>query len=160
VLRLIRDLLAFRPRGRGTDIGTALDYAGRMLRHKSILFVLSDFQVSVDGSPGLDTFRRTLKLVANRHDVVAVRMVDQAEESMPDAGLLVLTDPETGEEVVVDTGRPELRRRYDARSSAEEETLRTLFRRESVDQIEVRTDRSYVKPLMAFFRARERKLAR
>jgi uncharacterized protein (DUF58 family) len=187
VLRLIRDLLAFRPRGRGTDIATALDYAGRMLRHRAILFLLSDFQLrwpdsgeTADGiahelagsrdtdaggngaAPGADfvSFHRTLKLVSNRHDVVAVRMVDAAEEALPDAGLLVLRDPETGEEVVLDTRRTDLRRRYDARAHAEERILRTAFRRLAVDEIEVRTDASYVRPLLAFFRARERKLAR
>jgi uncharacterized protein (DUF58 family) len=171
VLRLIRDLLAFEPAGRGTDIATALDYAGRMLRHRAILFLLSDFQIhwpgqdgdsdgGDDGASGFAGFRRTLRLVANRHDVVAVRMVDAAEETLPDAGLLVLTDPETGQEVVLDTRRADVRRRYDARSEAEERTLRGLFRRLAVDKIEVRTDTSYVRPLLAFFRARERKLAR
>jgi uncharacterized protein (DUF58 family) len=187
VLRLIRDLLAFRPRGRGTDIATALDYAGRMLRHRAILFLLSDFQLRWhDAGEGMDdvaphtaglrpdgaagagqgsgadfaSFHRTLKLVSNRHDVVAVRMVDAAEEALPDAGLLVLRDPETGEEVVLDTRRVDLRRRYDARAEAEERILRTAFRRLAVDEIEVRTDASYVRPLLAFFRARERKLAR
>jgi uncharacterized protein (DUF58 family) len=181
VLRLIRDLLAFRPAGRGTDIAGALDYAGRMLPHRSILFVLSDFQVgppAVDGtgetgegdsrddSPEssapppadpFDLFARTLKLVSNRHDVVAVRMVDQAEEHLPDAGVLLLTDPETGQEVALDTGRLGLRKRYDDRSDAEERALRSVFRRLAVDEIEVRTDGSYVKPLMSFFRARERR---
>ena len=189
VLRLIRDLLAFRPTGRGTDIPGALDYAGRMLPHRSILFVLSDFQMpdatdeiveraegeraaptvereaatgdaAADSARGLSGLRRVLKLVSNRHDVVAVRMIDRTEEHLPDAGLLVLTDPETGEEVAVDTGRAETRRGYDARSRAEEQALRTMFRRLAVDEIEVRTDQSYVSPLLAFFRARERKLAR
>jgi uncharacterized protein (DUF58 family) len=169
VLRLIRDLLAFEPVGRGTDIAAALDYAGRMLGHRAILFLLSDFQLGWprdDSAPdgeedaGFDRFRRTLKLVARRHDVVAVRMVDSAEETLPDAGLLVLTDPETGQEVVLDTRRADVRRRYGARSAAEERTLRTLFLRLAVDEIEVRTDSSYVRPLLAFFRARERKLAR
>jgi uncharacterized protein (DUF58 family) len=169
VLRLIRDLLAFRPASRGTDIAAALDYAARMLRHRSILFLVSDYQVpyagddldgETNGDGGLAAFKRTLKLVSNRHDVVAVRLVDAIEETLPDAGLLVLRDPETGEEVVLDTRRSDLRRRYDARAHAEEQALRSFFRRIAVDEIEVRTDRSYVRPLLAFFRARERKLAR
>ena len=155
VLRLIRDLLAFRPSGRGTDIATALDYAGRMLPHRSILFLLSDFQMPEAADfPG---FSRTLKLVSNRHDVVAIRMIDAAEESLPNAGVLLLTDPETGREVAMDTGRASLREFYDARAGTEERELRGLFRRLAVDEIEVRTDQSYVKPLMAFFRARERR---
>ncbi|MGK7311376.1 MAG: DUF58 domain-containing protein [Candidatus Longimicrobiales bacterium M2_2A_002] len=158
VLRLIRDLLAFRPTGRGTDLADALDYAGRMLPHRSILFVLSDFLVPSE--PADDTFTafsRTLKLVSSRHDVVAIRLVDAVEETLPDAGLLVLTDPETGREVTVDTGRARVRDRYDARAGAADQAVRSLFRRLAVDEIEVRTDRSYVGPLMQFFRARERR---
>ena len=160
VLRLIRDLLAFRPLGRGTDIAAALDYAARMLSQRSILFVLSDFQLGPDDQPAFDGFRRVLKLAANRHDLVAVRMIDRAEEALPDAGLLLLTDPETGEEVAVDTGREDVRRRYGSRSDAEHAALRSLFRRLAVDEVEVRTDSSYVGPLLAFFRARERKRSR
>jgi uncharacterized protein (DUF58 family) len=157
VLRLIRDLLAFRPTGRGTDLASALDYAGRMLPHRSILFVLSDFLIPEDGGTSFAAFHRILKLVSNRHDVVAVRLVDTAEEALPDAGLLVLTDPETGREVAVDTSRAAVRSRYDGRSGAADEAVRTLFRRQAVDEIEVRTDGSYVGPLMQFFRARERR---
>ena len=160
VLRLIRDLLAFRPRGRGTDIGGALDYAARMLSHRSILFVLSDYQIGAGEGPEFEGFRRILKLAANRHDLVAIRMVDRAEEDLPDAGLLLLTDPETGEDVAVDTGRESFRRRYHARASAEEQLLRSMFRRLAIDEIEVRTDGSYVGPLLAFFRSRERKRSR
>jgi uncharacterized protein (DUF58 family) len=158
VLRLIRDLLVFQPARRGTDLAGALEYAARMLRQKSILFVLSDFQ-----APSEDAFaalQRTLRLVANRHDVVALRITDAAEHAIPDAGLLVLRDPETGDEVVLDTSSAATRRRYDARAQAEAAALRTLFRRLAVDEIEVRTDQSYVRPLLAFFQARERRLAR
>ncbi len=158
VLRLIRDLLAFRPAGRGTDIAAALDYAGRVLSQRAILFVLSDFQIGA-GEPdsGFAEFSRVLKLVSNRHDVVAIRMLDAAEESLPDVGLLLVTDPETGREVAIDTGRARLRKAYGERSGAEGRALQALFRRLAVDEIEVRTDQSYVKPLMAFFKARERR---
>lgn len=166
VLRLIRDLLAFRPTGRGTDIATALDYAGRMLPHRAILFLLSDFQIPVAddeddpqhaGPDPLDAFGRTLKLVSNRHDVIAVRMIDAAEEALPDAGVLMLIDPETGREVAIDTGRSAVRGTYRDRSGAENRALRGLFRRLAVDEIEVHTDESYVTPLMAFFRRREKR---
>ena len=158
VLRLIRDLLAFKPTGRGTDLADALDYAGRLLPHRSILFVLSDFLIpEADASGGFTAFSRTLKLVSNRHDVVAIRMVDDVEETLPDAGLLVVTDPETGREVAVNTGRAKVRDRYDARAGAADQAIRSLFRRLAVDEIEVRTDGSYVGPLMQFFKARERR---
>ncbi|HUG40661.1 MAG TPA: DUF58 domain-containing protein [Longimicrobiales bacterium] len=169
VLRLIRDLLAFRPVERGTDIAGAVDYAARMLSHKSVLFVLSDFQLGLppggegpasDAVSELDPLRRVLKLASKRHDLVAIRLLDRAEEALPDAGLLVFTDPDTGEEVAVDTGREALRHRYRGRMETEERALRSLFRRLAVDEIEVRTDASYIGPLLAFFRSRERKRSR
>jgi hypothetical protein len=171
VLRLIRDVLAFRPRGRGTDIAGALDYAGRMLPHRSILFMLSDFQVSPQ-EPGLGggggtaltaprtSLVRTLRLVSRRHDLVAIRVSDPADSVLPAAGLLVLRDPETGGEVVVDASRGELRNRYAQQVGVEERALQGVFRRLGIDEIDISTEGSYIGPLMAFFRARERKLRR
>ena len=173
VLRLIRDVLAFRPAGRGTDLGGALDFAARVLRHRGILFVLSDFHVpgelmdeagdeAAAGSAETSEhpFRRTLRLVSRRHDVVAIRITDPREEILPAAGLLHLRDPETGEEVWVDAGSPATRMRFQERMEAEAASLRRLFRRLRVDEVEVRTDQPYVGPLLDFFRRRERKLAR
>ncbi len=172
VLRLIRDVLAFRPQGRGTNIAAALDYAGRMLPHRSILFMLSDFQVSPE-EPGFNggdngavataprtSLARTLRLVSRRHDLVAIRVSDPADSVLPPAGLLVLRDPETGGEVVVDASRNELRERYARQVAAEERALRGVFRRLAIDEIDISTEHSYIGPLMAFFRARERKLHR
>lgn len=165
VLRLIRDVLAFRPAGRGTNMTAALDYAGRLLRHRSVIFVLSDFallyppDVTTD-SPAFAAWEKALKLVARRHDVVAVSVRDEIEETMPNVGVIMLADPETGQLVAVDTARTELRQRYHSFMSAERTAIRRVFRRNSVDEIEVGTAGSFVGPLLAFFRRRERKLAR
>lgn len=170
VLRLIRDVLAFDPVGTGTDLQGALDYAGRVLRDKSIVFVLSDFQVPWDPSPdaaasatavdagsGVD---HTLRLIARRHDLVAVTIGDAAEEALPDAGVLGLIDPESGEELVIDTGRAALRTQFSAEVAVWRDTIRGHFRRLGIDTIEVRTGESYINPLLGFFRQRERKLKR
>lgn len=154
VLRLIRDVLAFRPSGRGTDLGGAMEFAARVLPHKAIVFLLSDFDAPLAG------VERTLKLVSRRHDLVAVSILDAAEETLPNAGLVVLADPETGEEVAVDTGRRMLRDAYVALHERQREERRRLFRRLGVDEIEVRTGESYINPLLAFFRRRERMLKR
>ncbi len=177
-LRLIRDVLAFRPRSTGTDIDHALDYAGRVLRHRAIIFVLSDFlhpappaniaTAAPTGSGGANTsgfgvgtpFERTLRLIARRHDLVAITITDAAEEVLPDAGLLAVVDPETGQEWVADTGSPGLRTLYTRDAAAAREALRRLFRRLGVDEIEVRTDASYITPLLGFFRKRDRQLKR
>ena len=94
-LRVMRDLLAFEPEGRGTDLAGALEYAGRMLKHKAIIFVVSDFQ-SAD-------LEQPLKLLAQRHDVVAVTVDDPSEQHLPDIGLARFVDPETGYVLDVDT---------------------------------------------------------
>ena len=146
-LRLVRDLLVFEPVGKGTDLAAALDYTGKMLAHKSIIFVVSDFQ-----SPDLE---QPLKLLAQRHDVVAVTVDDPSEETLPDIGLARFVDPETGESLDVDTSDPDVRARF-AGAVAEELTLRRrMFRRLAIDEIPVRTDAGVVDPLIKFFRTRE-----
>jgi uncharacterized protein (DUF58 family) len=152
-LRLIRDVLAFRPAGRGTDLAGALDFAGRVLPHRAIVFVLSDFQLADEDDAAFD---RTLRVVSRRHDVVAVKISDPRELELPDAGLLRLRDPETGEIRVVDTGSREVRQRFRAASLAREAAMRRRFRRLGVDEIEVATDQPYAPPLLAFFERRAR----
>ncbi len=161
VLRLIRDVLAFQAQGKGTDLAGALDYAARLLRHRAVIFLLSDFALLYPPEQGPEsaTFARwekTLRLVSRRHDVVAVNVRDEAERSLQKLGLVVLRDPETGEEVAIDTDRADLRKRYEVFLGHERAALTRSFRRVGVDEIEVRTDGSFVGPLLAFFRRRER----
>jgi uncharacterized protein (DUF58 family) len=165
VLRIIRDVLAFRPTGMGTDMAAALDYAGRLLRHRAVIFVLSDFALlyppeSGPESPTFTAWEKALKLVAQRHDVVAVSVREEIESTVPNVGIVMLRDPETGQTVAVDTDKTELRHRYHTFMKQEREAIRRVFRRNSVDEIEVGTTGSFVFPLLAFFRRRERKLAR
>ncbi|MEE9134177.1 MAG: DUF58 domain-containing protein [Gemmatimonadota bacterium] len=151
-LRLIRDLLAFEPTGRGTDLSVALDYLGRILRHRAIVFLISDF---------LDTdFERSLKVLSRRHDLVAVTVSDPRERSLPDVGYLELIDAESDQRIVLDSGNRYVREQFEHLAGEDDMRLRRMLRRLSVDQIEIQTDRSYVLPLINFFRARERKLAR
>lgn len=159
-LRLIRDVLAFRPRSTGTDLAGALAYAGRVLRHRAIVFLLSDFlHPETEAEPAAD-FEKSLRLVARRHDLVAITITDVAEEILPDAGVLAVVDPETGRECVIDTGAPGLRALYSRDAAAARDALRRSFRRIGVDEIEVRTDASYINPLLGFFRKRDRQLQR
>lgn len=161
VLRLIRDVLAFRPAGKGTDLPAALNYAARLLPHRGILFVLSDFVPPPMAGPELlADWEKALRLVSRRHDVVAVDIVDVAELEMPDAGVLVVADPETDREYVIDTGDARARAEFLARVQAERGEVQRLFRRLGIDEIRVRTDAPFVGPLLAFFRRRERQRAR
>ncbi len=151
-LRLIRDLLAYEPSGRGTSLSVALDYVGRVLRHRAIVFLISDF---------LDAgFEKPLKVISRRHDVVAITVSDPRERELPDVGFLELFDAESDQHIVLDSSNRFVREQFEYLASEEETRLSRLLKRLSMDQIEIQTDRSYVPPLIAFFRARERKLAR
>ncbi|MGH7634675.1 MAG: DUF58 domain-containing protein, partial [Gemmatimonadaceae bacterium] len=147
VLRLVRDLLVREPQGRGTDIAGALDYLAHMLSHRAIVFLISDFM-----DAGIE---QPLKLLARRHDVVAVTVEDPRERLLPDLGLARFTDPETGATVDVDTGDAGVREGFERTVRAERDARTHLFHRLAIDEIAVRTDRSYVEPLLHFFRLRE-----
>jgi len=151
-LRLIRDLLGFEPAGRGTDIPAATDYLIKMLGHKAIIFLVSDFL-----SSGIE---RPLKLLAQRHDLVAVTVEDPSERTLPDVGLVRLVDPETGETLDVDTSDARVRAQFDATVSEDADRRRHLLRRLAIDEIAVRTDSGIMEPLLRFFRTREMRIGR
>ena len=151
-LRVIRDLLVHEPEGRGTDIPAAIDYLAKMLRHHTIIFIISDF-IGVD-------IERPLKFLAQQHDVVAVTIEDPSERVLPDVGLARLADPETGVTVDVDTSDPEVRSQYERLVSEEANARRKLLRRLAIDEIPVATESGYVEPLLRFFKNRETRVQR
>jgi uncharacterized protein (DUF58 family) len=154
-LRVVRDLLALCPEGRGTDLAAALRQATRSLPPRSIVFLISDFRVG----EGMAEFARALAAAAVRHDVVVVRTVDPGEEAPGGVGMLALEDPESGARRLVQTGGRGWREARRAREE-EEGTLRALFRRLGVDLVELRTDEPIARPVLAFFRQRERRRRR
>ena len=145
-LRIVRDLLSLEPRGRGTDIASALRFAQRVMKRRGIVATISDFQ-------GRD-YERALGVLRRRHDVIALHLIDPREDDFPDAGLVALVDPETGDRIVVDASRPEVRPwlRPEALREAPE-----TFKRTRVDALNLSTAESYERPLTAFFKARERR---
>ena len=149
-LRVIRDLLAFEPEGRGTDVAEATDYLSKMLHHKSVIFLVSDFMD--------DGIEHPLKLLAQRHDVVAVTVEDPSETALPDIGLVRLMDPETGETLDVDTSDPKVRAQFDLKVTDEASSRRRLLRRLAIDEIPVTTDSGSMDPLLRFFRQRETRI--
>jgi uncharacterized protein (DUF58 family) len=151
-LRLLRDILAFEPDGIGTSVAGAADYLNKLLSHHAIIFVVSDFL-----DPELEL---PLKRLAQRHDVVAVSVEDPSERALPDVGLARFVDPESGETLEVDTSDPRVRDAYAERASAEREARRRLLRRLAIDEVAVRTDETYIEPLLKFFRSRETRARR
>ena len=150
VLRLIRDLLNFKPHQTRTDIAQALDYLGRITHRKAVVFLVSDFLA--------EGYEKPLGIVARRHDLIAISITDPREKELPKVGLIELEDAETGETVVVDSGSAQVRRRYEARGRERDERLAESFRSSGVDHIPVMTGRDHVRDLVRFFRARERRL--
>ena len=145
-LRIVRDLLALEPVGRGTDLTGALRFARRVLRRRGIVAVLSDFQA--------DGYERALGILRARHDVIALHLWDPCEAEVPQAGLVALVDPETGERRILDTSDASVRARLRAVTL---DQARAVFRKTRVDALALSTAEPYERPLSAFFRARERR---
>ncbi|MBQ71844.1 MAG: DUF58 domain-containing protein [Planctomycetaceae bacterium] len=152
VMRIVRDLLAIRARGRGTDIGSAIEELDRVLRQRAVVFVVSDF---------LDEgWERSLLAARRRHDVVPVVITDPREHELPAMGLVEFTDPETGERTVVDTGRRRTRRRFEKATKDASERRDLALRRMRLDPLVLDTGSDFVEPLTAYFRRRERRRSR
>lgn len=149
VLRVIRELLNFKPRQASTDIEGALDFLGKVTKKRSVVFLVSDFQA--------EGFEKPMRVIGKRHDLIAVTVVDPREVRLPNVGLVELEDAETGEIVLVDTGSAGIRKRFERLGREQSARFRELFSSMGVDQIEVMTDRDYVPNLVRFFRARERR---
>lgn len=150
-LRIIRDILNIQPKSRGTNIQPALDLALQRVAHRALIIVVSDF-ISRDGA-----WEKSLRAVAAKHDVVAVHVLDPKELSLPDAGRVCMEDPETGEQIIVNTSHSAVRKVFAERSAAQQVALGQVFRKNAVERIAVQTDMDYVPALKAYFRSRRRR---
>jgi uncharacterized protein (DUF58 family) len=173
VLRVIREVLFFEPRRRGTDLNEALEFLMRVTAHRAIAVVISDFI----GSPAEHSKQRSrqlrpqillleslaqaslpmLRQANRRHDVVAVQIADRFEQELPALGRLVLSDAETGEVVEVNTGDARKRSGFAERQARARADLSRLFRSAGIDAIQLRTDQPYAVELARFFETRERR---
>ena len=149
VLRLIRELLNFTPRQTQTDISAGIEYLGRVSNKKSVVFLISDFVG--------EGFEKQMRVLAKRHDLIAVSITDPREVKMPNVGLIQLEDAETGQVLLIDTGSAAFRKQYEKLGSVRQGRLKGLFRSMDVDHIEINTGRDYVFNLVKFFRTRERR---
>ncbi len=149
VLRVLRELLYFRPTHKGTDIGAVLEYLNRIQRRRSVTFLVSDFLG--------ENFDKQLRVAGRRHDMIVVRIGDPREEELPRVGLLELEDAESGEHVVVNTSDPRVRTLFRENVLRRRAALDQLLRQTGIDRIDIRTDCSYVEPLIRFFQQRARR---
>jgi uncharacterized protein (DUF58 family) len=150
VLRIIREILHFEPRSRGTSIAGALEYAMRVVKRHSVMFCISDFR---------DAGYESALTIANRkHDVVAVTVTDPKEISIPPIGLVEVEDGETGERTLLDFRGRRASDGFREAAAEAADARRRIFSRAKVDQISLRTDEDYVEPLVRFFQERQRRL--
>ena len=148
-LRIIREILFFEAKGRGTDIAGALERLNRLIHRRSVVFLVSDFQA--------EDYSKQLSIAGRRHDLVAMTLVDPREETLPDMGTVRLEDAETGEILEVATGSAAVREAYAAAAAKRAEKLSQELRRASVDRVSLRTDRDWLPALQTFFKNRERR---
>ena len=154
VLRVLRDLFAHAPKRRGTDVAAALDHVLRVVRRRAIVVLVSDFLVD---DAQAEPVARALRRAARRHDLVAVRVVDPREETLPAVGLVTLVDAETGAASLVDTSSAAVRTAFARRAADRAARTEAILRASRVDHLTVRTDTDYVEPLTAFFRRRAKR---
>jgi uncharacterized protein (DUF58 family) len=146
ILRIIREVLAFEPTGKGTDIAGALEYFSAVIKKRSICFILSDFMSK--------EFDRPLKIASKKHDLVALRIHDIREDTLPNVGLVPMQDAETEKMLFVDTSSKKVRDNFAKNRAQANEELRKLFPASGVDLIDITTGTDYVKPLINFFKTR------
>lgn len=148
VLKIIREVLYRRSEGRGTNITAALEYLNRIMKRRSVAFLISDF-LTLD-------FSKAIKLVGKRHDIIPIVVEDPWEVELPSIGLIQVEDMEDGERMLLDTQDHHVRERLRRLYEADVRERKEIFQAADLDWIEVRTDEPYMIPLRRFFRRRKR----
>jgi uncharacterized protein (DUF58 family) len=150
-LRALRDILNMEPKSRGTNIAPALDLALKRIAHRALVIVVSDFLMP-DPS-----WEYSIRAVAAKHDVLAAQISDPREWELPDAGRVCVEDPESGEQFVLNTSHPAVRRHYAERIAERQEAVTRVLKRNGIERLNVRTDEDYVPALQSYFRTRRRR---
>lgn len=150
ILRVIRDILFFKPNGRGTSHKTALEYLNRVQRRKTVVFMISDF---LDLAPGTLLFDK-LALTNQHHDLISIALSDPRESALPEVGLITLEDAETGEMVEIDTSNKSTRKRYASLAQERQQNFSNQMRKKGLDWIQACTDQPYLPALRNLFARR------
>lgn len=148
-LRIIRELLSFEPVGKGTNLKNALEYLNHTIKKKSIVFLLSDFQDS--------GYEKILRIIGKKHDLVGIVISDERENNIPKLGLINFIDPETGEKLSIDTSNKNFQKFFSKKKEEFDNYRKQTFISSRLDVINVNTRETYIKPLVNFFRMRERR---
>ena len=150
VMRVVTEILNAQPKRTGTDLNAPLELLGSVQKRKSVVFLLSDFAA--------DGYEHALRIASKKHDLIPIQIVDPREQALPDLGLVLMEDLESGELFEVDTGNPKAREAYATRVLKERAAREQLWKRLSLDHVTIQTDQSYVRPISELFRLRQRRV--
>ena len=149
VQRLLRDLLTHTPRSEGTNLTQALDFAGRVTHRPALIFLLTDLHD--------EGYESALKSANQRHDLLVFQITDPREQTLPDVGLALVQDAETGDVLEVDTGDPSVRAAYEQATAQRQEVAREFLKRSRIGHLELRTDKPWSNPLRTFLTLQARR---
>ncbi|MEZ0389833.1 MAG: DUF58 domain-containing protein [Verrucomicrobium sp.] len=152
-LRIVREILNYQAARRGTALEPPLNLAVKRIPHRALVFLISDF-ITTDAS---QDWEKALRAVSTKHDVVAVEVVDPRELELPNVGRVCLEDPETMQQVIVNTSNPKVRREYSERVQAQRDQFTSVLHRNKIERISIRTDADYLPALQTYFRSRKRR---
>lgn len=150
VLRVVREILYYKPKRKGTHLAQAMSYLTRCLTRTAVIFIISDFMDQ--------GYEKALRILSRRHDVIAIHLYDRREEELPNLGLVQVQDPESGKIRLIDTSPNRLRDAYKKQISQMHENLSDFLKSLGIDKISISADQSYVEPIMKFFQLRERRI--
>ena len=157
VLRVIREILYFKPKAKATDLPKVLEYLIKVLRRRSTVFVISDF---LDPNSDYSFLRKSMRIANQHHDLIAITLTDPREINLTDCGLVELMDAETGLRKVIDTSNDHLRQEYNAQAISLIKARCRLFDSIGIDHIDISTVVPYNSALVRFFAQRRHRLAR
>lgn len=151
VLRVVSDILSYKPKGKGTNLAAGLTWLSHAARRKTVTFLISDFLTQ--------GYEQSMRIVSRKHDLVPVVVFDPFEEMFPSLGLAELEDPETGERWLIDTANPRIRGRFAQEMKKRREERTRLFRKLQLDHVELKAGEDHSLALQRFFKARARRMA-
>lgn len=156
-LRIVREILNYQPRRRGTALEPVLDLTIQRIPHRALVFLISDFITPRNVPNQPPTWEKALRAAASKHDLVAVQIIDPRELELPKVGKVCLEDPETRQQIILDTSSPSVRAAYANRIQEMNDTLVSTLHRNNIERVPIRTDTDYLPALRAYFRSRKRR---
>ena len=149
ILRLIQEIINFKPEHKKTNIESALEYLNMVIKKRSISFIISDF-ISAN-------YQKSIKIIKKRHDIIGIKLNDKSEKDLPNIGIIPLQNSETGEKYFLDSSNKKVREKFSNEKIFNDQKIKIFFQQNGIDLIELNTGEEYIKPLMNFFKNRGRK---